>query len=58
MNDINVGDTIRNKETGVIGKVISDSSFIDMYRVDTGENCEWMEYKDVEKVKVIEDEGK
>ena len=58
MNEINVGDTIRNKKTGVIGKVISDSSFIDMYRVDTGEHCEWVEYKDAEKVEVTEDEGK
>lgn len=36
MNNIKVGDTIRNKKTGVVCTVISDSSYANMYRIDTG----------------------
>lgn len=53
MNNINVGDTIRNKKTGVVGTVISDSSYADMYRIDTGEYCVWVDYVDAEKVEVV-----
>lgn len=53
MNEINVGDTIRNKRTGVVGTVISDSSYADMYRIDAGEYCVWVDYVDAEKVEVV-----
>lgn len=58
MNDIKVGDTVRDKKTGVVGKVISDSSYANMYRIDAGEYCVWVDYADAEKVEVVVDEKK
>lgn len=57
MNKFKIGDTIRNKKTGVVGRVINDSSFANMYRIDVG----WgivleVDYDDAEKVEVVEDE--
>lgn len=53
MNDIKVRDTIRDKKTGVVGTVISDSPYVNMYRIDTGEYCVWVDYADAEKVEVV-----
>ena len=53
MININVGDTIRDKKTGAVGKVISDSSYVNMYRIDTGEYCVWVDYVDAEKVEAV-----
>lgn len=58
MSEIKVGDTIRDKKTGVVGTVISDSSYVNMYRINTGEYCVWVDHADAEKVEVIEDEKK
>lgn len=56
MNKFKVGDTVRDKKSGVVGKIISDSSFANMYRIDAGEYCVWVDYVDAEKVEVVVDE--
>lgn len=45
-----VGDKVRIKKTKEIGTIISIADYIGMYRVDTGTQCIWVDYNEVEEV--------
>lgn len=53
MIKIKVGDTIRDKKTGVIGTVMNDSPSMGMYYVAIGECREWISYENAEKAVMI-----
>lgn len=50
--ELEVGTRVRDKNTGAVGTVISVSDFVDLYRVDIGTECIWL---DAERIEVIEE---